>query len=524
MNLKNLLKTQTITSGAIIISVFSILSRLLGLLRDRFLTEKFGAGDILDSYFTAFKIPDLIFQTLILGAFSSCFIPVFLGIFQKDKKKAWQVTNSSLNLILLASLILAGFVFFLAPFFISIITPGFSLEKKEETIFFTRIILFSSVFFGLSTSIGAILQTFQKFLFWSIAPCLYNLGIIFGIKFLFPAFGDIGLPLGVVLGSALHFLIQLPSLFKTGFFYQLRLNFKETFEIVKLIIPRTIGILANQINSLVIFFFGSLIAGGSIAVFNLANNIQSFPTGIIAFPLVLASFPVLSNAFSQQDSKKFIEIFSKTIRQILFLIIPMAVLFLLLRAQIIRVIYGTGQFDWQDTILTANVLGFLAFNLIFESLIPFLARSFYSQKDTKTPVIIGCFCILFNIVACLFFVKSFQTPIYGLVFSFTLANFFNLIFLLFFLRKKTKRLDGTKILKSLWKIIFACFLMIVAIQGVKHFVASLVDMQTFWGVFIQGTIAGLFGILVFLIIAWFLKSEELRNIFSLKSIFKQKKL
>lgn len=507
--IKKFFNSKTIASGAIIISFFSIVSRLLGLLRDRFLSTKFGAGDLLDSYFVAFKIPDLIFHTLILGAFSTCFIPVFLETWQKNKKKAWQITNSCLNIILLVIFVFGSLAFIFAPFFISIIAPGFPLEKIRETIFFTRIILFSILFFGLSTLIGSILQAFQKFLFWSLAPCFYNLGIIFGILFLVPLIGNPGLPLGVIIGSLLHCLIQVPSFLKTGFFYQSRLNLKEISEIVKLILPRIFGIAATQINHLVIIFFGSLITGGSIAVLNLANNIQHFPIGIIGIPLVLASFPLLSNSFIQKDIRKFIEIFSKTFRQILFLIMPLTVLFLLLRAQIVRVILETGNFDWQDTILTANVLGFFSFNLIFESLIPLLTRSFYAQKNTKTPVIIGFFCVLFNISACFVLIKYLE--VYGLALAFTLTNFLNLILLFLILRKKMGYLDDWQMLKSFSKIILACLFMVIAIQKAKYFIAHLVDMQTFLGIFLQGFLAGLFGLFIFLLISWLLKSEELKS-------------
>ncbi|HCP08889.1 MAG TPA: murein biosynthesis integral membrane protein MurJ, partial [Candidatus Moranbacteria bacterium] len=196
---------QSVTAAAFIITVAGLASRTLGLLRDRFLASTFGAGDTLDVYYAAFRIPDLIYNLLILGALSAAFIPVFTGLISKDQKEdAWKAANGILNLsiffIIIVSLILAVF----APYLMKVITPGFPAEKMEMVVSFTRIMFLSPLFLGISGIFGGILTSYKRFLIYSIAPILYNLGIIFGVLVLVRFMGPIGLAWGVVLGAFLH--------------------------------------------------------------------------------------------------------------------------------------------------------------------------------------------------------------------------------------------------------------------------------------------------------------------------------
>ena len=205
--------TTTITGGAIIIALFSLLSRILGLVRDRLLFSTFGAGDVLDTYYAAFRLPDLIFNTLVLGALSTAFIPVFLEYWHKDKEKAWRIANSVLNIMLVILVVLALLAFYFAPEMISWIAPGFDIEKRLITAELTRIMLIGIIFLGLSNIASSILNAFKRFTAFAIAPVMYNIGIILGIIILVPMFGIQGLAWGVVLGAFLHFFVQRVLLF-----------------------------------------------------------------------------------------------------------------------------------------------------------------------------------------------------------------------------------------------------------------------------------------------------------------------
>ena len=508
----------TVAGGAIIIAGASIISRLLGLIRDRLLASTFGASDILDTYYAAFRVPDLIFNILVLGALSSAFIPIFLkywksGESEESKKEAWLITNSILN-ILMVILILLGIIFFIfAPQVISLITPGFSPEKQMETANLTRIMLFSIFLFGISNIFSSVLNSFRKFLSYAIAPIMYNVGIVIGIIFLYPSFGIQGLAWGVVLGAFLHMLIQLPATLKTGYRYQWIFNWRHegVKKMAKLILPRTFGLAIAQINQLVITIVASTLMAGSIAVFSLANNLQSFPINVFGVSLAIAAFPLMSSAFAEENKEKFVIHFSVTLRRVLFLIIPASVLILLLRAQIVRVILGSGAFDWQDTYLTAQTLGFFALSLFAQSLIPMLARSFYAHQDTKTPVKISVFSLIINIIGSVILGQTMGVT--GLALSFSISNIINMVLLVCALRSKIGYLDDKKIIKSAGKIILASAVMGLVVWSVKKFIVLGVDMHTLVGVFLQGLVAGSIGILVYLIIALIFRFDEVSIIF-----------
>jgi len=505
---------NTVAGGAIIIASASVLSKILGLVRDRLLASSFGASDILDTYFAAFRLPDLIFNILVLGALSSAFIPVFIEYWKKGKnalarKEAWHITNSILNIIVVFLFVLGLIFFIFAPQLVSLITPGFDVAKQAMTTRLTRIMLASILLFGISNVFSSILNSFRRFLAYAFAPIMYNVGIIFGIIFLYPSMGIEGLAWGVVLGAFLHMIVQMPAVFKTGYRYKWRFNYHHpgVKKIARLILPRTFGLAIFQINRLVITIVASTLMAGSIAVFNLANNLQSFPINVFGVSLAIAAFPLMSSAFAEKDTGKFVLHFSVTFRRILFLIIPASVLILLLRAQLVRVILGSGAFDWQDTYLTAQALGYFSLSLFAQSLVPVLARSFYAHHDTKTPVKVSVFSLIINIIGSVILGRLMGVT--GLALSFSIANIINMILLLGILRNKIGYLDDKKIINSTLKIAMASVVMGGVVWLVKRFVVLGIDMSTFVGVFLQGLIAGLAGIIVYLLIALIFRFDEI---------------
>jgi len=179
-------KSKTIFSAAFILGVAFSASRFLGLIRDRLLARQFGAGDELDIYFAAFRLPDLVFSILVMGAISSALIPVFAEYFEKNKKQAWLLLNRVLNLIFIILVVVAGVLALLAPLVIALVAPGFSGAKKETTILLTRIMFLSPIILGISTILSGALQYFRRFFVYSLAPIMYNIGIIIGILFFVP--------------------------------------------------------------------------------------------------------------------------------------------------------------------------------------------------------------------------------------------------------------------------------------------------------------------------------------------------
>ncbi len=501
---------KTVAGGAMIIAFFSILSRLLGLLRDRFLSSTFGAGQVLDSYYAAFRLPDLIFNTIVLGALSSAFIPVFLEYWNKDKEEAWRITNGLLNFLFLAVLIFSIFIFIFAPSVIDLMVPGFNQEARDLTTSLTRVMLFGTIFFTLSNVASGVLNSLQKFFIYSLAPVMYNVGIIFGILVLAKedSFGLVGLGWGVALGALLHFLIQVPTLLKIGYRWKPILNFKHPAveKIGFLMLPRCFGLAISQFNFIVTTFIASGLAIGAVAIYNLAFNLVNFPVSIFGISLAISVFPILSRANVNGDKECFVLHFSSAIRQILYLIVPTTILFLSLRAQIVRLVLGAGVFSWRDTVLTSQTLGWFSLSLFAQSLIPVFARAFYAKQDTKTPVKIAVVSFLINIIGCFVFGKFMGVG--GLALAFTISSVVNFVLLYFFITKKVVFLPSKKILKSFLKIFGLSILMLGVVQIIKYSVAPIVDMQTFIGVLTQSIAAIIGGSLFYLLMSLWLKFDE----------------
>ncbi len=402
-----------VTAAAALVAISSLISRLLGVIRDRILAGSFGAGSTLDIYYAAFRIPDLIFNLVVLGALSAGFIPIFSSLIKnknnnklENNKEAWLLASNILNFLFLglAFLSIIGIIF--SPQLTKLIAPGFSQEEQLSTALLTRIMFLSPIFLGMSGVLGGILQSFKRFVIYSLAPIFYNIGIIIGALFFVNFWGISGLAWGVVLGAFLHFIIQIPSTLNLGFKYSLFLSWrdKKIRRIGKMMIPRTLSLAISQINLVVITIIASSLPSGSLTAFNFANNLQSFPIGIFGISFAIAAFPALAeNANNKEMLGKH---FSSAIRQILFFIIPATILIIALRAQIIRVVLGTGNFDWRSTLMTMNALGFFAVSLFAQATIPLLTRVYYARENSHTPFYFGLFSIIINIILSFYFSSS----------------------------------------------------------------------------------------------------------------------
>jgi putative peptidoglycan lipid II flippase len=282
--------------------------------------------------------------------------------------------------------------------------------------------------------------------------------------------------------------------------------------------------MVNQINLFVITIFASLLASGSLAVFNFAQNLQSVFLGVVGISFAIAVFPTLSALSSEKDKKEFIKTFSRTFRQILFFIIPISVFILLLRAQIVRVVLGSGKFDWEDTILTFQCLGIFSLSLFAQSVIPLLARTFYALHNTKIPFYIALVSETVNIVTVLLLIEKYK--ILSLAIAFSLASLIQMFLLLFILRSQLGLLDDHKIITSIIKVSLASVFSGVSIQFFKYLIGNLVNLYTFIGVFTQLTISALVGIGVFLVMAQVFKIEEFISFKKslIKKIFHQRGL
>jgi len=508
-------KVNSIAVAAVLVAASSLISRLLGIFRDRILASQFGAGPQLDIYYAAFRIPDLLFNLIVLGALSAGFIPIFSGLVKnftdpkktEDNEAAWSLATNVINLlsVFLVSFSFIGILF--APLLTRLITPGFSPEAQAATATLTRIMFLSPLFLGISGVLGGVLQSFRRFFIYSLAPIFYNLGIIAGAIWFSNWWGLPGLAWGVVLGACLHMLIQIPAVYALGFRYSFKINFKDSAarRIGRLMIPRTLSLAITQIDLLVTTIIASGLTAGSLTVFNLANNLQSFPVGIFGVSFAIAAFPTLSQvAFNKEQLEAS---FSSTLRQILFFVIPATVFLITLRAQIIRVVLGAGAFGWQDTILTMNTLALFSLSLFAQASIPLIVRVFYARHDSKTPFYLGMFTVATDIILCL--VLSRKMGVIGLALAYSISNTLDFLLLWTWLHFTVGGLGISKIVRSALKLSLATVGAGLTIQLVKIAVLPFVDMTKFSGVFIQLVSAAILGGMAYLFLCYLLGSEEL---------------
>jgi len=527
-------KAKSVTFAAIILFFSGVLSRILALVRDRLLAGNFGAGSELDVYFAAFRIPDFIYGIFILGGVSTVFLPLFSEYFGKDSKKGWELTNNVLNCFLFLLVLACSLFAVFTPFLIRIIVPGFDLEEREMAITLTRIMFLSPILLGISSIFSGILHYFNRFLVYSLAPIFYNLGIILGIIFLFPLFGIKGLAFGVILGALFHLIVQFPAALASGFNYKPLFNFKYPglTKMFKLMIPRTIGSAAYHLNLIVVTAIASTLTVGSIAVFNFSYNLNYIPIGLIGIPFALAVFPSLSRNFAKKEKEKFIHNLSSALKKIIFLTIPASVMIFLLRAQIVRLVLGTGRFSWNDTRLTAACLGIFCFGIFTAALVPLLSRVFYSLHNTKTPVKISIFSIFFNIILCFFFVWLFDTSeafkdfwvgflklqgienikIIALPLSLSIFSVLHSFLLLFNLKKKLGMIRGREIFLSFLKVISGTAFLILSTYFTLKVSALLFGTETFLTVLIQAVSSFLVGGIVYVFSTSLLGLEEIKAI------------
>lgn len=509
-------KENSVKGASLILIVTLALSNILGVFRDHFLASRIPT-DRLDIYFAAFRIPDLIFNVLILGSIAAAFVPVYSSYLkEKGRDEADKLAQTTMTVGIIILLISLALLYFLIPLLMQLLVPSFTVAKRLETISLSRWLLLSPMFFGISYFIGGILNSHKRFLAYSIAPLVYNASIIAGVLVFSSKYGVSGAVIGVIVGAFLHMAIQIPSLLQIGFKFKFLLDFKNSGmqRILKLMIPRAIGLGTNQILLFAFTGFASAYAGG-IAVYNFADNIQTVPSVIFGSSFAMAVFPTLAS-FSikiPEEKNKFEAFFHKSLKAILFFMIPATVLLILLRAQVIRIILGYGFFGWSDTRTAAATLGWFAVGIIAQGLIPLFARSFYAMHDTKTPMYSSLIAIATSILLGYLFSHIATEPIFGvssLALAFSIGSWINLIALIYKLKDKIN-LQIVRVFSFILSVIFLTFVMALAVQASKTIVASMVDIDRVRFLLMQIIVSLGVGLAVYLGMAWIFNFDELKK-------------
>ncbi|MFZ2484722.1 MAG: lipid II flippase MurJ [Minisyncoccia bacterium] len=528
-------KTETLNQAALLLGLFAFLSQVLAFLRDRLLAHIFGASSELDIYYAAFRVPDFIFVTVASVVSLSVLIPFIIEKESEGVEKLLKFIDNIFSFFSILIVTVSGLAFFLMPWISDLLFKGLSTEALNEVVFISRILLLSPIILGFSNLFGSLTQAYSRFTIYALAPILYNAGIIIGIIFLAEKMGVVGVAIGVVLGASLHALVQVPFVIASGLFPRpsLKLDFSSIRKVVRISLPRTLTLSMTSVSTIFLVSMASLMSVGSISIFSFAINLQSVPLSIIGVSYSLAAFPTLSRSFRENNIKGFKEQMASTARLIIFWSLPLTALFVILRAQIVRVILGSGQFDWNDTRLTAATVAVFALSSMFQCLLLLFMRGFYSAGFTKKPFFINLFSAIIMVVGAWGLVKFFyasesfhyfvsailkvedlpDTVVLMLPLAFSIGTITNgLLHWVSFEREFRGFSRG--VVRTLFHCLGASVIMgAIAYLGLNIF-ALFIDTDTLIGIFLQGALAGILGILSGVIVLALLKNRELSLIWS----------
>jgi len=520
--------------AAYVLAIFALLSQILALFRDKLLAFTFGAGHQLDIYYAAFRIPDFIFALIGSLVSASILLPFFIDSFSKSQEEGKSFSDSIFTLFFGVVIIISIIIFILAPWIVPLVLPGFAHDPAlPQLILAMRIMLLSPIFLALSNLFSSLTQMRHRFLVYALSPVMYNLGIIIGVFFLYRWIGLSGLAVGVAIGAFLHMGIQLPFLRHEKLLpaFTRNLQWSKMKPILLTAFPRTLTLSANELAEFIFISMASLLTAGSISVFNLAFNLQSVPLALIGVSYSSAVFPTLSKLYYEKNAAAFLQKMITAARHIIFWSMPITILFIVLRAQIVRVVLGAGKFDWADTRLTAAMLALFIISTVGQSLIVLFVRAFYAEGKTAKPLLINI------ISACTI-----------IVLGFALIQLFDHVPLFKFFIEDLLRVDGQtgtnalmlplaysigvilntvlhwvtfeKSYKGFSKPVLETFFHsfsasviagAIAFMGLRIF-ANVFPLEKVWGIFMQGFCSGILGLTIGVLVLIALKNTELAEV------------
>ncbi len=517
-------------SATVLLVITLFFSNVLGLLRNILLASQAHALAQLDPYYAAFRLPDLIFNILILGAISSAFIPVYTETLKdQGKPGADRLANTLLGNLLVLVLLGIIIIWLVAPAAVPILVHNFSVEQQRQTVHLTRIMLLSPLFFTLSYIAGAVLNAHKRFFSYSIAPLIYNLAIIGG-AILLPRFGAEGVAWSVVIGALLHFLTQVPTLLTMKFRIRPRVHLRDALvgRIIRLTVPRTFSLVMTQVALLVFTVLASSLHPGALTIFSLSNDLQTTPAIIFGASLATAVFPTLSEAVANHDNQTFQYYLHRTLRVSLFTVIPLTVLVFVLRAQITRLYIGLGHnISWDDTIRTIHTIAWFTISFTAQAFVFILARGFYAMQDTRRPMIASIIATTLTIVLAItlpmsaYFSLVNHNDVASLATAYSAGMWLQAMLLLLWLPPAWK---GN--LQEVWKsgltsalsALVAGFMtwMTLRLVGEGLHINQLpitftgIGTNTIIRLAIQGAVSASVGVMVYLILAYVMQMDELR--------------
>lgn len=504
---------MSVGRASLFMIVTLIASRFLGWLRLSVIGATFGQTPELDAFWAAFRIPDTLFNLLVAGALASAFIPVFTGYLAKEREdEAWRVASSVMNAIVLLLVVLSAILWFLAPWLQPLLAQFPDPAERELSVRLARIMLLSPIFMGLSALFTGILNSYRQFLSGATAPLVYNFVIVLFALFASPFLGIEALAWGTVAGALMMWLVQVPELTFRRTRYRLALDVHHpgVREIVRLTIPRTLGLGAVQLIFIVDTYLAAKLPEGSLTALNYAFGLMQLPLGVFSIAISAAVFPTLSHYAAQGLQARMRDTLQTAMRWILFLTLPTVVMMIVLRRPIVNLLFQYGQFGPQAREATQEAFLFYSLGLAGHALIQILARAYYASKDTRTPLALTLISIGTNIILSVLLAPRYG--INGLALANSVATLAEAALFLALLAPRA-RLRVVGLLPAMLRVLAASLLMGIAMFAFIRATNITVDLQqTKLGLLLQTAVAVAVGGLAYVGAATLFRVRELREI------------
>ena len=456
-----------------VIGIATMTSRLLGLAREAVLAALFGAGFAMDAFNVAFKIPNLLRDLFAEGAMTAAFVPTFTRTLStRGPDAAWRLGSLVINALLLVTgaLVLLGIVF--AGPITSLIAPKFALVpgKLELTTLLTRIMLPFLTTVAIAVAMMGMLNSLHRFFIPALSPAMFNVATILCAFLLSPVMMRLGwdpivsIALGTLIGGVGQILLQWPSMRAAGFRYRFALDFadRDLREVLRLMVPGTVGVAAVQINVLVNTYLATYQQEGAVSWLNYAFRLMYLPIGLFGVSIATAALPDISRHAVANDYAAIRRTLSSGLRLMLMLNVPATVGLMVLAHPIIALLLERYRFRPEDTAATAAALMFYAPGLLGYSAVKIASPTFYSLRDSRTPVIVSVVSVLINLALNLTLVRIMGFR--GLALGTATAAIINALMLLWLLRRRIGGLDGARLAIALTKIAAASAAMGVAVH------------------------------------------------------------
>ena len=517
---------RSLHQAAYLLAGLTLASQALALLRDRTFAHTFGAGQVLDLYYAAFRVPDLVFALISSLVTAYVLIPRLTGM---DREGTRRLLSESATFLAIVGGIICIILAFFMPQFLTLLYPNLASSPQQDAfIVLARLLLLQPILLGLSGILGSVTQVHRRFVLFALSPVLYNIGIIIGTVAFYPLWGLPGIGIGVVIGAVAYLAVNLPVVIQAGVLPTFRFPTAEVMlSVVRDSIPRSLALGMGSATALALTALASRIEIGAISVFTFASNLEAVPLALIGSSYAIAAFPALSEAASPERRSEFTQILSASARHVILWSIVALGLIAVLRAHVVRVVLGTGAFDWNATRLTAALLVILAVGLVAQGLVLLFSRALYAARQSWRPLLYQAAGGALTVALALAFlalpeeallhpIANFLkvgdiggTTILLVALAATLGQLFLALLSLIALRSVSPEL-ARSLSKPLVDGAIAALAGGAAAYAVLIFEGGIAPLTTLASVFTQGLVAGIVGLTASALALYIMENEEFR--------------